>query len=131
MLLCVPTTDDGGLSARLSPHFGRAPWFTLVDSRTGRVETLPNATARHEHGACRPLDALRDRSPDALVCRGIGRRAFDRCRELGIGVFLADAFDVTEALHAYDEGRVKAVTPDSACRGDHYDVAHGDGSRRS
>lgn len=123
MWLCVPTTDDGGLSAPLSDHFGRAPFFTLVERATGRTETVTNPSARHEHGACRPLDALAERTPDALLCRGIGRRAFERLAALGVEVFLVDAADVDGALRAFEEGRAAAVTPASACRGGHYDAA--------
>ena len=125
MWLCVPTADDGGMFAPLSDHFGRAPYVTYVERATGRTETVTNPSARHEHGACRPLEALTERAPDALLCRGIGRRAFERFAALGIEVFLVDAADVNGALRSFEEGRARAVTPASACRGGHYDAVGG------
>ena len=122
MWICVPTTDDRGLSSPLSAHFGRAPHFTFIERATGRTWTVANPTARHEHGGCRPLEAFSDRVPDALLCRGIGRRAFERFSALGVDVYLVDEPDVERALRAFEEDRAEAVTPASACRGGHYDA---------
>ena len=58
MTICLPTVSDAGLTARLSPHFGRAPFFTLVETETGNVEVVPNTHQHHEHGHCNPLGAL-------------------------------------------------------------------------
>ncbi|MDQ1281302.1 MAG: Dinitrogenase iron-molybdenum cofactor biosynthesis protein, partial [Thermoproteota archaeon] len=29
--IVIPTIDENGLDAQLSEHFGRAPYFTIVD----------------------------------------------------------------------------------------------------
>ena len=42
MKIAIPTQDDRASEARVSPHFGRAPYFALVDTKTGEVEFLPN-----------------------------------------------------------------------------------------
>ena len=125
MWICIPTSGDGGLAASLSDHFGRAPGYTFVEPSSGRVWTVPNPSARHEHGACRPLDAFGERLPDVLLCRGIGRRALQRLSALGVDVFLVDEPDADRALRAFEEGRAEPVTPASACRGGHFDaVSH-------
>jgi predicted Fe-Mo cluster-binding NifX family protein len=123
MWLCLPTVDDEGLRARLSPHFGRAPFFTMVDTATRRVRVVSNPNARHGHGACRPVEALRELAPQALVCRGIGRRAFAGLAELDLPVYLADAWDVSGAVAEWEAGSAQRVTPGTACRGGHFEVA--------
>jgi predicted Fe-Mo cluster-binding NifX family protein len=70
MRLCMPTADEHGLTARLSRHFGRAPYHTLVESGTGDVSVLvtdemtvsPALQSFREGRAC-PM------SPDA-ACEG-------------------------------------------------------------
>ena len=59
-------------------HFGSAPFFTFIDTETMAVEAVRNGGASHVHGACRPLDFLGARPVEAVVCRGLGRRAFSR-----------------------------------------------------
>ena len=81
MRICIPTVDDRGLEARISEHFGSAPFYTLVDTETGRLETLPNSHPghgsgqAHARGACRALATIGPHNCDAVVCRGMGRGA--------------------------------------------------------
>ncbi len=35
MRLCIPTINERGLTARLSPHFGSAPYHTVIESDSG------------------------------------------------------------------------------------------------
>lgn len=128
MRLCLPTTDEQGLDARLSPHFGSAPCFTLVDSATGRVEVVMNDHARHEHGRCDPTAELSGRNVDAVVCRGLGRRALERLHGLGLTVLVTESATVLEALAAFHGGALRALTEEEACGGGHgHGQSHGHG----
>lgn len=124
MRLCLPTTDGCGLDARLSPHFGSAPCFTVVDSSTGRADVVVNDHARHEHGRCDPTAELSGRGVDAVICRGLGRRALERLHGLGLAVLVTESFTVHEALAAFQAGDLRALTEDEACGGGH---GHGHG----
>ncbi len=42
MKFCIPALDGPALDTRLSPHFGRTPWFVVYDNETGEMETVPN-----------------------------------------------------------------------------------------
>jgi len=126
MNLCIPTLDDRGLDATPSDHFGSAPFFTFVDTSTGDVEVQRNGGSNHVHGACRPLDFLGFRPLDAIVCRGLGRRAFARLQAGGIGVYVTLEKDVRASLQAFKDGRLRALTSDEACHG-HDGGGHGHG----
>lgn len=124
MRLCLPTTDDRRLTARLSPHFGSAPCFTVVDTASGSVEVVVNDHAAHEHGRCDPLKGLQGSDLDAVVCRGLGRRALMRLQGAGIPVLVTDAFTVADALAEFHAGTLRAMQEDEACAGGH---GHGHG----
>jgi predicted Fe-Mo cluster-binding NifX family protein len=37
MRIAVPSVDDRGLESEMSAHFGRAPYYTLVDVENGEI----------------------------------------------------------------------------------------------
>lgn len=121
MRLCIPTLDDCGLEARLSAHLGSAPYFTLIDSATGDVKVLANLYGQHESGNCWTADALQGYGVEAVVCRGMGRRAFGRLRDMGVPVYVSDDDDAAAALHGFRLGRLRRLTSEGACHGGRHD----------
>jgi predicted Fe-Mo cluster-binding NifX family protein len=117
MKVCIPTVDDHGLEGRLSKHFGSAPHFVVYDSDGGGLRVVPNRDADHVHGRCEAVSALRGMSPDAVVCLGMGRRAFASLQEAGIAVFVTEAQDVAGALEAFWGGRLVPLNSEEACHG--------------
>ena len=131
MRICIPTLDDRGLESMPSDHFGSAPYFTFVDTEGGEVEVQPNAGANHVHGACRPLDFLGTRTVDAIVCRGLGKRAFVRLQGSGIEVYVTLEVDVEGTVSAFKDGRLKRLESEEACHGHSHDHGHGHGHAHS
>ena len=117
MKLCVPTDDDWGLVGRLSSHFGSAPYFTLVDSQTGKVQVVSNDQSDHEPGTCHAAEALPEYGVGAVVCRGMGKRAFNRLQRLGLAVFVTEEEELGKALERFRAGRLSRLTSESACHG--------------
>lgn len=116
MRICLPTVSDDGLGARLSPHFGRAPFFTIVDGETGVVQVLANDRQHHQHGHCDPLGALGSVAADAVVCRGVGAHALLLLEQRGLAAYLTEAWTVTDALAAFRSGALARMGPEQACR---------------
>lgn len=116
MRACFPTTSDAGLEGRLSPHFGRAPYFTMVEVENERLQALPNPHASHEPGTCEAVDVVSGRDVDVVVCRGMGPTALAALRSAGVAVLGCDAWTVGEAVAALREGRLMPLTPGHAGR---------------
>lgn len=127
MRLCMPTINETGLGARLSPHFGSAPYHTIVDSETGEASTIVNEHARHEHGQCQPAKGLEGRGIAAVVCRGLGRRALGALNAAGMEVLVTDEWTVAGALEAFRKGTLAPLSADLACEGGGHGVGHGHG----
>jgi predicted Fe-Mo cluster-binding NifX family protein len=113
--ICIPVTADRGLESPVSGHFGSAPIFMLVDVDTREARALTNTRAVHEHGACRPLDALAGHEIDALVVGGIGAGALMKVQGAGIRVFRASAATVAGCLDAFLKNEAEEIGPGGAC----------------
>ena len=113
--LAIPTGGMGGLAAVASPHFGKSPWFTIVDVQDGqpqRVSMMENPP----HGDCQdPVSQLAAASVDIVLVRGIGMRPLTACRKLGIPVYVGEAKTVGEMVAAYRSGRLSAMDDRNTC----------------
>ncbi len=126
MRICIPTIDDRGPEGLPSAHFGASPFFTFFDLDTGEWEAVSNHSGSHEHGACRPLDALMSRTVDAVLCGGLGGGAFSRLRACGIRVYLTREPDTRACLEAFKAGRLREIAEAEVCQGHQHH--HGDGA---
>jgi predicted Fe-Mo cluster-binding NifX family protein len=90
--VAVPAFDDGGLSSKMDPRFGRAPFFVLVDLPSGAVfETIPNTAAEEAHGAGTTAASLMGkRSVGAVIAGRFGPKAAQVLDALGIERWTVD-----------------------------------------
>jgi predicted Fe-Mo cluster-binding NifX family protein len=117
MRICVPTDTDEGTGAAVSRHFGRAPYFSVVDSITGEVEVVANRHLDQAHGDWDPVSQLSDLEPDAVVVAGIGGTALGRLAAAGIPTFLTSASTLGHVLSQVRGGGLKEIDPKEASRG--------------
>ncbi|MGD8728016.1 MAG: NifB/NifX family molybdenum-iron cluster-binding protein [Gemmatimonadales bacterium] len=125
MKICIPTESDAGLEARAYGHFGSAPFFTIVDTATSAVEIISNGGAQHAHGQCNPLNGLKAHRLDAVVCRGMGKRALARLNQAGVSVLLVERDRVADIVDAVNGGETTLLTADHACGGHQHGHHHG------
>jgi predicted Fe-Mo cluster-binding NifX family protein len=67
------------------------------------------------------MDALKAHDVDALVCKGVGRRAFAALREADIEVLTPAPETVEEIVEEVGEGRARRLSANEACNGRHAD----------
>ena len=117
MKICIPTVGKKGLCENISPHFGSAPTFTIVDLETTRFEVIVNNNEHHAHGMCHPLDILKGNDIDAVVCGGMGRRAVAGLNAGGIKAFLCKEGTVADVIKNFMAGTIMELTQEGACSG--------------
>ena len=118
MRLLIPTTDASGLTAPMSGHFGRAPYYAVADTDSGAVLTVANPSVSHGHGDCVPAtEVFGPGGFDAVICQGIGRGAIGRLEQAGIPVFVHSGPDVASALAAFRSRDLRAAGTDDGCGG--------------
>jgi len=117
MNLCIPIESDRGLESRVSPHFGSAPAFLIVDALTDRCRAIPNQNEHHAHGACNPIAALQGERVAGVVVGGIGMGALQRLNAANVLVYFSEHATAAETLSAWKAGTLKLVEPHMACGG--------------
>jgi predicted Fe-Mo cluster-binding NifX family protein len=118
-------TDDG---KTISQHFGRAAYYLVVTVANGQIanrelrEKLGHAhfsdQPHHEEPAGQPhgmdpfshnkhiqmSEAIKD--CQALLCRGMGRGAYESMRTMGIRPVVTDIISIDDAVMAYIQGNI-------------------------
>ena len=123
MKICIPVTEDKGTASPVSPHFGSAPLFMIVDTESGACRTVPNRNAHHGHGMCMPLASLAGESVEGMVVGGIGMGALAKLGAAGVRVLRSEHSTVEATLAAFLAGSLQTMSPDMAC------AHHGHGQR--
>lgn len=76
--IVIPVDDKLGLDAHIAQHFGRAPYFVVVDldekNQALNVKTEPN-TGEHMGGAGHPHESLLALKPDIIIAFGMVQEA--------------------------------------------------------
>lgn len=115
--IVIPTIEDKGLSNRISEHFGRAPYFTIVDlGEDGdivEVKSIEN-TGEHFGGRGRAKDIIIGVNPTAVIVYELGPRALEGFQEAGIPVLKANQELVQDIISAYRENKLEELT--SGCQ---------------
>jgi predicted Fe-Mo cluster-binding NifX family protein len=118
-------TDDG---KTISQHFGRAPYYLVVTVENGKIterelrqklghahfsdQPHPEEPAGQPHGMdafshnkhIQMADAIKD--CQALLCRGMGRGAYESMRTMGIRPVVTDIITIDDAVMAYVQGNI-------------------------
>lgn len=115
MRLCIPTRGDEGRAARVSGHFGRAPWFTVLDTETGEAHAVPNHP--DPDGRCFPLDTLLTQGIEAVACHHLGRGALERLQERGLRVLQTQALTVAGVQEEMQLVEPIAMDREKTCSG--------------
>jgi predicted Fe-Mo cluster-binding NifX family protein len=100
-------------------HFGRAPFFTVVDLEGGEVEVVRNPGCRQKQHQLHHIHQLKGHRVDAVVCSGIGRRAWAALAEAGIEVLDGPGKTVAERVEAVRSGAAHPMTERDSCGGPH------------
>ena len=115
--IVIPVADNSGLNSRLSEHFGRAPYFMVVEINSKgeilSVEAIPN-TSEHFGGFGKPPDRILQLKPTAVVTYGMGPRALNIFQQARVAVLRANAATVREIIEAYKRNELEELT--EGCR---------------
>lgn len=112
--ICIPTDGKNGMDDTVSEHFGRAPTYTIIDLETNNVTIIPN-TSNHMGGQDHPPELLAHEGVQTMICRGLGRQAFQRFQELKIDVYIGATGMVKDAVDAFKKGILQKADINNAC----------------
>jgi predicted Fe-Mo cluster-binding NifX family protein len=108
MRFCIPILEDRGLLSPLSPHFGAAPMFLIVDGATLATHSVPNP-ADGAGPRCEVPAALAAHEVDAFIVGGIGDHALEEIGRTAARIYRAGKGRVADALAEQIAGRLPVV----------------------
>lgn len=114
MIIAVPTDDKKGLGDTVAEHFGRCNTYTFLDEKGNVVEIIDN-TSMHVGGTELPPELMKKHGTEVLLCKGIGPRAIELCKELGIDVYVSSKETVKELFDMWKDNKLKKAGFDDAC----------------
>ena len=121
--IAVSAGEDNGLDSVVSPHFGRCPYFVLVDFDEGEVKmarAIPNPYySQHKPGQVPGF--IHSQQADVMLSGGMGGRAIAFFQQYGIEAATGATGTVRHALEQYVGHQLQEAEP---C---HESVEHGHG----
>jgi predicted Fe-Mo cluster-binding NifX family protein len=121
MRIVVSADDSSGLDSVVSPHFGRCPFYVLIDLVGDQVDTV-HVVENPYHAQHRPGQVpgfINSQAADVMLAGGMGRRAIGLFRQYGIQAVTGASGTVRHALNQYLTGALQGTAP---CR---ESLAHG------
>lgn len=110
MKVCIPSLDDGGVSAPVSPHFGRAPYYAVYDTTEDDLDVIANES-NHQGGSRSPPDFIADIGADVLVCGNLGNKAIERFDSMDIDVYCGAEGTIRDAIDQWESDRLDPAVP--------------------
>ena len=111
--IVIATLDADGLEANVSPHFGRCPYFMVVDLEGDEVRALKAVTnpfyPNHQPGEVPGF--IHSLGAEVMLCGGMGGRAVAFFQQYGIEPVTGASGTVRESLGAYLGGDLQGAAP--------------------
>jgi predicted Fe-Mo cluster-binding NifX family protein len=111
--IVIPTEDNTGLDAPLAQHFGRAPYFTVVDLDDNcQIASLKTELNQGEHvgGTGHPHEHLLALKPDVFIVQGMGPGCLRSLQDCGVCVLKASGNTVKEITDLFKSGKLGQLT---------------------
>ncbi len=118
MRLVIPTDTPDGLLAKRGAHFGKAPFYVIVDIENNKIKDVDFVqNPGHAGGACgNAVMNIRNLGADALIVVGIGARPLVGFKEAGIKVYFDNVSPtVGESVEKFIKGEIKEIKPENTC----------------
>jgi len=111
--IVIPVVDESGLDSQISEHFGRTPFFAVIDlDEKGHVikqKTIPNA-GEHFGGGGRRAGFILNLKPNVIIAYGMGPRGLDIYQNEHVAVLRANADTVKDIIAAYNREELEELT---------------------
>ena len=125
--IALASEDAHGLEGIISAHFGRCPYYTLVNVEGDQIlgsEVVKNPYfPNHQPGVIPQF--IHSQKASVMIAGGMGPMAIDFFTQLGIDVATGVQGKVRDVVEAYLRGEIQGVV---AC--DHHGHDHGSEEER-
>lgn len=121
--IAVSAEDDSGLDSVVSPHFGRCPYFVLIDVEDRdvvAVRTVENPFYGHHQPGQVPA-FVHEQKADVMLSGGMGSRAIQFFQHYGIKAATGASGTVRMSLERYLGGELVGAAACAESEAHHHD----------
>jgi predicted Fe-Mo cluster-binding NifX family protein len=126
MRIAVSANENKDLDSAIGAHFGRCPYFVLVDvegNEVQAVQTIDNPYY-HQHQPGQVPGFIRSQAANVMLSGGMGGRALAFFQQYGIQPVTGAAGTVRQSIERFLSGELQGTAPCAES------VEHGHGSGR-
>lgn len=113
MKIAVTAEDERGLESAVAQHFGHAPYFVFVEVEDGKIRG-GSATANpfaEGHAPGQIPGFVHEQGAEVILSGGMGGRAVEFFRQMGISAATGAAGTVQQAVETYLAGQLSSAAP--------------------
>lgn len=111
MKIAITASDNSGFEAKVDSRFGRAPYFTVVDTDTEEIEFIENDAVNASHGAgVSAAQTIADLGVSAVISGNFGPRAFSGLQQADLNIYSYSGGTVKSALDAFKKGALQEIS---------------------
>jgi predicted Fe-Mo cluster-binding NifX family protein len=111
--IALASEDHGGLEGAISAHFGRCPFYTLVDVEGNQIlssEVVKNPHfPNHQPGVIPQF--IQSQKANVMIAGGMGPKAIDFFHQFGIDVVTGAQGRIKDVVEAYLRGEISGIIP--------------------
>jgi predicted Fe-Mo cluster-binding NifX family protein len=114
MKIALAANDDRGLGATISQHFGRCPYYIIVDvdgEEVGEVKAAKNPFYENHGQPGQVPSFIKDLGADVIIAGGMGPKAIGFFEQLGIQAVTGASGLVGDVVSAYMNGQLEGAGP--------------------
>ena len=113
MRIAISADTNDGLNSLVGAHFGRCPYFALVEVEGMEVKgvNVVDNPFYSNHSPGEVPGFIRSQGADVMLAGGMGRRAVMCFEQMGIQAATGAAGTVYQALQSYLGGELQGVKP--------------------
>ena len=113
MRFAISAETNEGLDSRVAQHFGRCPYFAIVDVEGQKIQSVNMVQnpffSGHQPGQV--PNFIHEHKANFMLSGGMGGRAIQFFKQYGIGVSTGAAGTVSETLANYFAGNLREASP--------------------
>ncbi len=108
MRIAISTEENQGLASKVAQHFGRCPFYVLIDVEEDEINTVSSIANPHfqSHAPGMVPNFINDQQVNVMISGGMGGRAIQFFQQFGIEVATGAAGTAQDALSAYLNGEL-------------------------
>jgi len=111
--IALACEDNQGVSGQISQHFGRCPYYLIVDVDGHEIRKTDsvNNPYYNSHVPGMVPQFISEQGANVMIAGGMGPRAIDMFTSLGIEAVSGATGNVGNVLQAYLRGEISGVEP--------------------